>query len=228
MKSIFSMLGNNNYEQIEEIDINKIKTSPYQTRNNFQEIAELAQSIHHYGLLSPIVLKEVDDNQYELIAGERRLRAMIHLNKNTIPAIIKNVKDYNHMFLTIIENLQRNNLNPVEEARSYKLILNETKYTHEELANKIGKSRSHLSNILRINNLPEEMQKKMIEENLTFNQIRNILSKKPKQDSKVNDELFTQLFNKFNYNKITTRKNNITFSFKNEKQKNEFINKLLT
>ena len=228
MKSIFSMLGNNNYEQIEEIDINKIKTSPYQTRNNFQEIAELAQSIHHYGLLSPIVLKEVDDNQYELIAGERRLRAMIHLNKNTIPAIIKNVKDYNHMFLTIIENLQRNNLNPVEEARSYKLILNETKYTHEELANKIGKSRSHLSNILRINNLPEEMQKKMIEENLTFNQIRNILSKKPKQDSKVNDELFTQLSNKFNYNKITTRKNNITFSFKNEKQKNEFINKLLT
>lgn len=222
------MLGNNNYEQIEEIDINKIKTSPYQTRNNFQEIAELAQSIHHYGLLSPIVLKEVDDNQYELIAGERRLRAMIHLNKNTIPAIIKNVKDYNHMFLTIIENLQRNNLNPVEEARSYKLILNETKYTHEELANKIGKSRSHLSNILRINNLPEEMQKKMIEENLTFNQIRNILSKKPKQDSKVNDELFTQLSNKFNYNKITTRKNNITFSFKNEKQKNEFINKLLT
>ena len=235
MRNIFSLLGNNNYEQVEEIDISLIISSPFQTRKNFNDIKELSESISKYGLLNPIILQEQKEGKYDLIAGERRLCAMKYLIMKKAPAIVRNIEIEKHMFLTIIENLQRNNLNPVEEARAYKLILEKKQYTHEQLANELGKSRSHISNILRINNLTEEEQQKLLQENLTFNQIRNILSQKvnpntnlnlDKMSSKSNDVL-KHLSKIFSSKKITSiSKNNnhkITFEFQNLNNKNKFI-----
>ena len=147
-------------EQLKALPISDIYPNPFQPRIEFsdEELAELSQSIAENGLIQPIVVRKSDIIGYELIAGERRLRACKRLGMTEIPAVVKEVTDQESRKQAIIENLQRSNLNPIEEAKAYRSLINELAYSHEELAKAMGKSRPYISNSLRLLQLPQEIQ----------------------------------------------------------------------
>ncbi|ACM92349.1 stage 0 sporulation protein j [Nautilia profundicola AmH] len=147
---------------VEEIEVSKIKPNPYQPRREFNEeaINELANSIRKYGLLQPIVLIK-DEDEYILVAGERRLRATKLLGEEYIKAIVVDYSKNDLREYALIENIQREDLNPIEVAYSLQSLIEEHGYTHEELANAISKSRSYVTNLLRILNLPEFVHEKI-------------------------------------------------------------------
>ena len=147
-------------EQLKALPISDIYPNPFQPRIEFsdEELAELSQSIAENGLIQPIIVRKSDIIGYELIAGERRLRACKRLGMTEIPAVVKEVTDQESRKQAIIENLQRSNLNPIEEAKAYRNLINELAYSHEELAKAMGKSRPYISNSLRLLQLPQEIQ----------------------------------------------------------------------
>ncbi len=147
-------------EQLKALPISDIYPNPFQPRIEFsdEELAELSQSIAENGLIQPIIVRKSDIIGYELIAGERRLRACKRLGMTEIPAVVKEVTDQESRKQAIIENLQRSNLNPIEEAKAYRSLINELAYSHEELAKAMGKSRPYISNALRLLQLPKEIQ----------------------------------------------------------------------
>lgn len=141
-----------------EIDIEKIVENKNQPRTEFKDEAllELAMSIEENGLIQPIILRRIDDN-YELIAGERRLRASKILGMKKIPAIIKHVDEKKSAKLAVIENIQREDLNPIEEAMAYKTLMEKYDLTQEEISVEVGKSRSYIGNSIRLLNLDERV-----------------------------------------------------------------------
>jgi ParB family chromosome partitioning protein len=151
-------------ESIAELDIDKISPNPYQPRQNFDDDAldELAESLKRHGLLQPIVVME-KDGEYQLIAGERRLRASKRAGFDTIRAIIADPKLSQIRELALIENIQRENLNPIELALSYKELISDNKITQEELATIIHKSRAQITNTLRLLNLTSSTQEMIVE-----------------------------------------------------------------
>lgn len=166
-KGLSSLLGERmnivnspvNDGNVKEIIIENIKPNRNQPRRDFDQnsIDELAQSIKEYGILQPVIVRKIDDANFELIAGERRLKACKKLNMKTIPAIIKNFDEEKSFILSVIENIQRENLNIVDEAFAYKNLIEECKLTQNDLSDKIGKSRSHIANILRLLNLSDKI-----------------------------------------------------------------------
>ena len=159
-------LINSDENKILDIDIDKILPNKNQARKDFDEnsINELAKSIKEYGVISPIILIKKDD-KYEIVAGERRYRACILLKLKTIPAIVKDFNYNDASNVSIIENVQRQNLNPIEEARGYKQLLELEGLTQDELAAKIGKSRQYVGNTIRLLNLDKRVIE-MIEKDL--------------------------------------------------------------
>ena len=151
-----------------EIEIDKIKPNPYQPRKKFDENAlkELSESIARHGLIQPIIVVEKDD-EYMLIAGERRFRATKLLGEEKIKAIVADIKSQNLRELALIENIQRENLNPIELANSYKELIDEYKITQEELANIIKKSRVQITNTLRLLSLDSELQNAVSEDKIS-------------------------------------------------------------
>lgn len=147
-----------NEPEIKELNPLEIQENPYQPRKYFndEKIKELAISIKEHGVNQPILVRE-NDGQYQLIAGERRLRACKLLNLEKIPTIIKNISDEDAIQISIIENIQREDISPTEEAQAYKVLIDRYKYTHQQLSNKLGKSRPAISNSLRLLELPEEI-----------------------------------------------------------------------
>jgi ParB family chromosome partitioning protein len=141
------------------IDLNNIIANPNQPRRVFDEVAllELADSIRQNGVLQPILVTQIED-KYIIIAGERRFRAAKLAGLENIPAIIKDVDSKKALELAILENIQREDLSPIEEAESYDKLLKQFNYTHEDLSKLLNKSRSHISNVLRILNLPDEVK----------------------------------------------------------------------
>lgn len=152
-------------EEIIEVNIDELRPNPYQPRKVFDESAlkELSDSIKVHGVFQPIIIKP-SIKGYEIIAGERRVRASKLAGKTTIPAIIRTLTDDAMMEIALLENLQRENLNILEEAEAYKSLIEKLNITQEELSQKVGKSRSHITNILGILRLPDEV-KKMISNN---------------------------------------------------------------
>lgn len=146
-------------EEIVDINLDELRPNPYQPRINFNEDAlkDLAASIKENGVFQPIIVKK-SIKGYEIIAGERRVRASRMAGFKTIPAIIRTFTDDQMMSIALLENLQRENLNIIEEAKAYKLMLERLSLTQEELSTKVGKSRSHVTNILGILRLPDEVQ----------------------------------------------------------------------
>ena len=146
-------------EEIVELNLDELRPNPYQPRINFNEEAlnDLASSIKNHGVFQPIIVKK-SIKGYEIIAGERRVRASRIAGLKTIPAIIRTFTDDQMMSIALLENLQRENLNIIEEAKAYKLMLERLSLTQEELAVKVGKSRSHITNILGILRLPDDVQ----------------------------------------------------------------------
>ena len=135
-----------------EIDISSIEVSPYQPRINFDEenLKSLIESIREQGVIQPILVRKSKRDKYELIAGERRLRAVKTLGHSKIPAILKTITDESAAIYALLENVQRENLNPIEEALGLEKLIRQFKFTQESLAKKTGKSRSHIANLIRL------------------------------------------------------------------------------
>ncbi len=162
---------------IKEINTRDIIVNPYQPRTTFDEVKlnELAESIKEYGVIQPIVVSE-KGSEYEIIAGERRYQAAKKAGLVRVPAIVKKVNNQQKLELAIIENIQRQNLNPIEEGKSYLQLAEEFKLSQEEIAQKLGKSRSVVANKIRLLNLPIEIQKALIEGKITEGHAKIILS----------------------------------------------------
>lgn len=167
-------------EGISFVDIDELVPSPYQPRRVFatDALADLVLSIKEKGVLQPLLVRKNPKKStgYEIVAGERRFRASKMAGLKTVPVIIKKFSNKDALEVALIENLQREDLNPLEEAESYKRLLQEFKYTQEELSKVIGKSRSHLSNMMRLLELPDEIKQMVEKKELTVGHARALLS----------------------------------------------------
>ena len=203
-------------EEFKIVQIKDIQKNPYQPRKKFSEekIQELAQSIKENGLIQPIIVRKSPVLGYEILAGERRYRASIVAGLSEVPVIVKQLSDQDMMLHSIIENLQRENLNPIEEARAYQSLIDKG-FTHTEIAEKMGKSRPYITNLVRLLGLPKHIltevesgklsqaharlliqlssdkQDKLLNriqtENLSVRQVEQILQKMKKSSKKEKD-----------------------------------------
>lgn len=163
-----------------ELEIKKIRPNPYQPREKYdpQKLAELANSIKEKGLIQPVVVRKTESG-FELVAGERRLKAAKDLGLKLIPALIReNLSKAGMLELTLIENVQREDLNPIEAARGYYRLLKELGLTQDEISKTIGKERSSIANTLRLLNLPDSIQRFILENKLSEGHARAILAVK--------------------------------------------------
>ena len=217
-KGLEALLGqsNSNQRSVKEIEVSKIKPGRFQPRSNFDKdkLGELTESIKKQGVLSPILVRELGLNEFEVIAGERRLRSSKMAGLKTIPCLVDQKKDEDALISALIENLQREDLNPVEEAKGLDRLKREFGLTQDEVASSTGKARSTIANSLRILSLPtlvldmlssgkiekghakllasmqpneaEEAAKKIIEQGLTVRDLSNLsLKSKPKTNPKL-------------------------------------------
>lgn len=163
-------------EQIQKIDLSKIKANPYQPRKTFDDdrLSDLATSIQTHGVLQPIVLRQTVQGYY-IVVGERRFRASQLAGLNEIPAIIKELSDSDMMELAIIENLQREDLNAIEEAESYQRLMNDLGLTQQKVAERLSKSRPYIANMLRLLNLPKDISNQVKEGALSSAHGRTLL-----------------------------------------------------
>lgn len=161
-----------------EIPVDSIDRNPYQTRTRFDEaaLAELAASIAATGVVQPILVRSQPNGRFQLIVGERRLLASKKAGKQTIPAILRQVSNEQAMEITIVENLQRTDLNPMEQARAYDRLAREFRLTQEQMAQRTGKDRASVANFLRLLKLPPEVQAKVESGELTFGHARALLA----------------------------------------------------
>ncbi|MDR2728038.1 MAG: ParB/RepB/Spo0J family partition protein [Chitinispirillales bacterium] len=165
-------------KEIQLVAVSAITPNPFQPRIDFddEEIEGLARSIENQGLLQPVVLRQKGD-KYEIISGERRFRAFRHLKKDSVPCIIKkDVTDKEMLELALVENIQREQLNEIEKAIAYQKLILEFSYTHEELSKQVGKSRTVITNSLRLLNLPEEIQMMVRKNELSMGHARALLA----------------------------------------------------
>lgn len=170
-------------DQVTEVRLGDIRANPYQPRKEFsaEAIRELADSIKEHGIIQPLIVRK-SIKGYELVAGERRLRAAKEAGLQKVPVVIKQYTDQQLMEIALIENLQRENLNPIEEAEAYDKLMEHYNYTQEELAKKIGKSRPHVANILRLLQLPQKIRELVAVGSLSMGHARALL---PIEDDSV-------------------------------------------
>ena len=186
-------------DEIIEIDLSQLRSNPYQPRKIFDEEAlkELSESIKEYGVFQPIIVKE-SIKGFDIIAGERRVKASKMAGKTTIPAIVRDFTDEQMMQIALLENLQRENLTAIEEATAYKDIINALSITQDDLAKKLGKSRSHITNMLGLLRLPNSVQDMVLKSEISMGHAR-VLSKLE------NNEDITSLAEKVVNNNVSVR-----------------------
>lgn len=193
--------GNKNGEEVLTVDISMIKARPGQPRKSFDDDAlnDLAESIREYGLLNPIVITKVNDH-YEIIAGERRFRATQKLGKKQIQAIVKDYSQKDVEVVSLIENVQREDLSPIEEADAYRKLADSYQMTQEQIAKTMGKSRSYVANMLRLLNLKDEEKAALNSGKISSSQARTLLSITSEEDrAKTLDDFIN---NKTNIRKV--------------------------
>lgn len=168
---------------VREVPVCDIVTNPNQPRKLFskESLDELASSIEEKGILQPILVRHIGGGKYEIIAGERRFRAAKQIQLETIPVIVKNIEDDETLELALIENIQREDLNPIEEALAYRDLLSKFQYTQDELAKRIGKDRSSIANSLRLLKLPDQIRTYVINNELSMGHARALLSVEDKE-----------------------------------------------
>lgn len=161
-----------------ELPIEEITANPYQPRNIFEEqgLEELASSIKEHGIIQPLIVSKVSEHSYQLIAGERRLRAAQKIGLKTVPAIVRQVNELKKIELSLIENIQRKDLGAIEKAKAYQRLMDEFNLTQEEVAKKLGKARATVANALRLLNLPMSVQKVLEEERISEAHAKILLS----------------------------------------------------
>ena len=214
------ILNESTAEQIVEIPLNELRANPYQPRKIFDEesLDELASSIKEHGVFQPIIVKKAIQG-YEIIAGERRVKASIKAGLEKIPAIIKDFNDTEMMEIALLENLQRENLSAIEEANAYKKLQETLNLSHEGLAKRLGKSRSHITNMLGLLSLPEKVQEAVQNNEISMAHAR-VLSKLVDKDQQI------YLLNKIKTEGISVHKlEELTSSNKEYKRKNEVSRK---
>ena len=210
---------------IKDIEIEKIKPNPFQPRKTFNDesIKELAASIEKHGLMQPVIVIE-NEGEYILVAGERRLRAVKSLGKESIKAIISDISLKDLREYALIENIQREDLNAVEIAYSLKSLIDEFGFTHEELAKNIGKSRTYISNMLRLLNLPKSVQEKLSQNKISYGHAKVLLGLEENEINKAVERI-----EKENLNVRETEKYIKTLKKKDKKteDKEEFNKEIL-
>ena len=186
--------------KVVDLDIGTIKPNPNQPRKSFDPDAlmELRDSILSQGIIQPLLVEEIADNVYVIVAGERRYRAAKLAGLKTVPCIVRSFSDLQRMEVSLIENIQRENLNPVEEARAFSYLLTQSGIKQEELAQKVGKSRPAISNSLRILNLPERMLDALEKGYFSPGHARALLSVENPADQEI-------LFNRIMDNDLSVR-----------------------
>lgn len=167
------------------VNVGSIKTNPNQPRKIFKEkdLDELAESIRENGIIQPLIVAELENGEYELVAGERRLRASKKIGLEQVPVVVKRATDREKMIMSIIENVQRSDLNCVEEALAYYQLMNEYKLTQEDVAKKLGKERSTVANFLRVLNLPRPVIDLLQKEMLSFGHAKILAAVKEREDA---------------------------------------------
>lgn len=182
MKTIFKLLP-----------IEWLQPGRYQPRVNFEQKAlqELAQSIVTQGLIEPLVVRELTFERYEIIAGERRWRAAMLANLTELPCLIGSYSDEQAAAVTLIENIQRQDLNLIEEATGYRRLLDEFHFQQDEIASLVGKSRSHIANILRLLTLCEPVQERLKSERFSLGHARMLVGMQPEQQLKLAEQIET-------------------------------------
>ncbi len=170
----------NNSNSLTEIATHRLVPGKFQPRKDFnmQEIEELAKSIRQNGILQPILVRPLNSRgkSYEIIAGERRWRAAQLAKLHEVPVIIRKFDDETSLGVALVENLQRSDLNLLEEAQGYRLLMNKFEYTQEKLSNHLGKSRSHIANLLRLLSLPSNIKSSLVMGDLTYGHVRTVLT----------------------------------------------------
>ena len=200
------------------ISITDIQKNPYQPRKEFdrEKLDELAQSIKENGVIQPIIVRQSPVIGYEILAGERRYRASLLAGLRYIPAVVKQLSDQEMMIQSIIENLQRENLNPIEEARAYESLV-EKGFTHAEIADKMGKSRPYISNSIRLLSLPEQILSEVENGKLSQAHARSLVG--------LNKEQQDYFFQRIIEEDISVRKLEALLTEKKQKklQKNDYF-----
>ena len=200
------------------ISITDIQKNPYQPRKEFdrEKLHELAQSIKENGIIQPIIVRQSPVIGYEILAGERRYRASLLAGLRSIPAVVKQLSDQEMMVQSIIENLQRENLNPIEEARAYESLV-EKGFTHTEIADKMGKSRPYISNSIRLLSLPEQILSEVESGKLSQAHARSLVG--------LNKEQQDYFFQRIIYEDISVRKLEALLTEKKQKKqkKNDYF-----
>ncbi len=190
---------NNKDNSLQNCFIDDLVTGKYQPRSHMNKTAlnELAESIKSQGIMQPIVVRPLDGNttrkiKYEIIAGERRWRAAKLANLNEVPILIKNITDESALAMSLIENIQRENLNSIEEAKGIQKLIDEFGMTHESASEILGKSRTTVTNLLRLLNLSKHVQNALLEEKIEMGHARAIISLTPSQQVMICQKIITQ------------------------------------
>lgn len=186
LESLFPAMEISEEETIQEISIDEIRPNPYQPRKNFKDetIDELKQSILEHGILQPLIVRK-SVKGYEIVVGERRYRAAKEANMKTVPAVVRKMDDRQMMELALLENLQREDLTPIEEASAYQVLMDRLNLTQEELAKRLGKSRPHIANHVRLLSLPAYVQKLINDQKISMGHGRALLALKKKEKMKA-------------------------------------------
>ena len=198
-ESVIDVVVETDKNRIFNVSPDKINVNPLQPRKNFneKEINELAESIKQYGIIQPLIVTK-KKNDYELIAGERRLRAAKMLNSDSVPVIIRQAEELEKLELALIENLQREDLNPIEMALAYRKLIDEFNLSQEKVALRVGKSRPVITNTLRLLNLSEEIQQALMEGKISEGHAKLIVG----LDNETKQLI---LFNKILHNNLTVK-----------------------
>lgn len=206
-------------EEIVKIPIDQIIPNRFQPRTIFDEekIDELARTIHTHGIIQPIVLRKLENGQYEIIAGERRYRAVKKLGWDSVPAIIKDMNDKQTASIALIENLQREELTPIEEAIAYNQLLEIHDLTQEALAQRLGKSQSTVANKLRLLKLPQQIQEALLTKTITERHARALM---PLKNEEIQIKVLNEVIEKnLNVKQTEDRVNKILSNDKKKKPK---------
>ncbi len=187
-------------QERQELKISEVEPNRAQARKEFDEdmLLELAESIAAHGVIQPILVRPMPNGAYQIVAGERRWRASRMAGKNTIPAVVKDMEDKECAEISLIENLQRADLNPVEEAKGYKALMDEYDFTQEQVAKVVFKSRPYITNSLRLLNLPEKLLQMLSDLDITVGHARALL---PLEDK----EKMYEIAQKIKENKLSVR-----------------------
>ncbi len=168
-EALVEITSEDDLQRVLKINPNEVRVNPYQPRRRFkqEQLEELMDSIQQHGIIQPLVVTEVEDGVYELIAGERRLRASQNLGLDFVPAVLRDADSQQKLEMALVENIQRENLNPIETALAYRKLLDEFNIKQDELARRVGKARPTVANTLRMLNLPTDIQDGLIDGAIT-------------------------------------------------------------